>query len=253
MHLLSFRSFLVFGVLETFLLGTLTVVGTIPAWGWFSASAVLFFGVFAWDRWIQPWTSRVPSLQVALLVGIVGTWFFISVALATGALLIWNHRPEASASDQRGDGPIRWNQGFSIDGDLTSKIGALRFLGVNISKEQAIHLKEANILSAIDGSLVPLEVVAVDEKGENQIVPLSKIGLVPPGARIELLARFGGKDPANPKYVLGVEPKAFLDKWRQFSFNVTDDTRSYRMDYNDSHMMVFFQGKVGPRIAIKSE
>ena len=49
-----------------------------------------------------------------------------------------------------------------------------------------------------------------------------------------------------------MEPKAFLDKWRQFSFNATDNTKSYHFDFNENAMMPFFQSKVGPRVVIKS-
>jgi hypothetical protein len=50
-----------------------------------------------------------------------------------------------------------------------------------------------------------------------------------------------------------MEPKAFLDKWRQFSFNATDNTKSYHFDFNENAMMPFFQSKVGPRVVIKSQ
>jgi len=42
-----------------------------------------------------------------------------------------------------------------------------------------------------------------------------------------------------------------LKKWRQFAFHVKDDIRSYDAEFNDSHFVPFFQGKVGPRIMVK--
>jgi hypothetical protein len=224
--------------------------------------AALFFVTFTvavkWNAIASHWRAR--GLATVLLVGIVGTWLFMTVCLGAAAWMIWTQQGFTIGSSAIGgqttpsdEGPIQWAGGFSIDGNLTSKIVALRFLGVNISKTKAIQLKEANIVSAIDGALLPLEIVAVDSTGNNKIVPISKVQLIPPGARIELIAKFGDPDPSAPGHVLGLEPRAFLEKWRQFSFNVMDDVRTYRNDYNDSHMMPFFQGQVGPRVMIKPD
>ena len=38
---------------------------------------------------------------------------------------------------------------------------------------------------------------------------------------------------------------------RAFAFNAKDDARPYRMEFNENIMAVFFQGKVGPRVAVK--
>jgi hypothetical protein len=194
---------------------------------------------------------HMNEVQLILLIGFIGTWFFMTVSLGAGAWMIWKHRGFTNVGLRADEGPIQWNGWFSIEGNLTSKIFSIRFLGVNISKTKALQLKDANIISSIDGSLQPLDVVAVDAAGDSKIVPIGQIQLIPPGARIELVAKFGPPDPSISGNVLGLEPKVFLDKWRQFSFNVTDDVRTYRFDYNDSHMMPFFQGKVGPRIMVK--
>jgi hypothetical protein len=197
--------------------------------------------------------GRMNGVQLVLFAGIIGTWFFITISLGAAAWMIWTQQglTATGQSSPADEGPIRWSEPFSIEGDLRSKIFSLRFNGVNISRTRALQLRDAQIISAIDGTLLPLEAVAVDAAGESKIVPISQIQLIPPGARIELVAKLGPPDPNVPGNVLGVEPKAFLDKWRQFSFNVTDDVRTYRFDYNDSHMMVFFQGKVGPRVMVK--
>jgi hypothetical protein len=197
--------------------------------------------------------GRVNGVQLVLFAGVVGTWLFMTIGLGAAAWMIWTKQGFAAIDQSASapEGPIPWNGTFSIEGNLASKIFSLRFLGVNISKTKALQLREANIISAIDGTLLHLDVAAVDATGEFKIVPISKIQLIPPGARIELVAKFGPPDPNVPGNVLGLEPIAFLDKWRKFSFNVTDDVRVYRFDYNDSHMMVFFQGKVGPRVMVK--
>jgi hypothetical protein len=46
----------------------------------------------------------------------------------------------------------------------------------------------------------------------------------------------------------GLPPKDFLETWRQFAVNITDDSRSYHLGFNENVMMVFFEGKVGPRV-----
>lgn len=225
------------------ILGIIFVIDLIVAVKWGHLTTILAGG------------GQMSSAQLILMAGIVGTWAFMTLGLGATAWMIWNQTPfaigvSAIAGDKSDDGPIQWHS-FNIEGDLRTKISSLRFPGVNISKTRSLQIKDANIISAIDGTLVPLEIVAVNEAGESKIVPISDVQLIPPGARIELVAKFGSPDPKVPGFVLGLEPKAFLDKWRQFSFNASDDTRTYRSDFNDSDLMVFFQGKVGPRVMVK--
>jgi hypothetical protein len=196
---------------------------------------------------------RMSGAQLTLLVSIMGAWVFLTLCLGAVAWMLWTNQGFASAGHPAAvdEGPIRWTAGPGIEGDLATKIFSMRFIGVNISKTKALQLKDGNIISAIDGTVVPLEIEAVGAGGENKIVPISQIQLIPPGARIELVAKFGPPDPAVAGHVLGMDPKSFLEKWRQFSFNVTDDVRTYRLDFNDSHMIPFFHGKVGPRVTVK--
>lgn len=197
---------------------------------------------------------RLMSItQLVLFAGVLGTWISLTACLGAGAWIIWTGHGLAGLSAESDPGPIRWGGSFSIEGDLRTKVLSLRFLGVNVSQTEALQLKEANILSAIDGTLLPLEIVGVTANGETKIVPIDKVQLIPPGARVELVAKFGDPDPGHPGMILGLEPKTFLEKWRQFSFNVKDNIRSYRINFDDRAMMVFFQGKVGPRIMIKPD
>jgi hypothetical protein len=198
----------------------------------------------------------MTGAQLTLMVGIIGAWAFLTLCLGSGAWMIWTGQglaaPSAAQPTEATDpGPIRWNVWFSIEGNLSVRIFSLRFSGGNISKTQSLRLKEANIISAIDGTLLPLEISAVNDAGDFKIVSLDKVQLIPPGARVELVAKFGDPDPNVPGNVLGMEPKPFLEKWRQFSFNVTDDVRTYRVDFDDRAMMGFFQGKIGPRVTLK--
>jgi hypothetical protein len=63
-----------------------------------------------------------------------------------------------------------------------------------------------------------------------------------------LVAKFGDPDPTAAGKILGVDAKTFLDTWRQFYFNVEDDTKTYRLNYNEARLAGFFPGMVGPHV-----
>jgi len=92
-----------------------------------------------------------------------------------------------------------------------------------------------------------LEVVA-----QNENLPIDQIELIPPGAPIQLLAKFGPPDPNAPGKILGLDSKTFLETWRQFSLNVQDDTKAYRVTFNEGDLAVFFPGIVGPHVTKKA-
>jgi hypothetical protein len=50
---------------------------------------------------------------------------------------------------------------------------------------------------------------------------------------------------------MNIDAKTFLETWSKFNFIVEDDTKTYRLPYNEGHLMVFFPGMVGPRITKK--
>lgn len=52
---------------------------------------------------------------------------------------------------------------------------------------------------------------------------------------------------------LRASARVFLEKWRQFSFDAADNKRAYHFDVNENAFMVFFKGKVGPRVTLKPE
>jgi hypothetical protein len=182
-----------------------------------------------------------------LLTGITGTWLFLTAALGAAAWMVWTSQGFTIGTSGIGvgakdEGPLEWVYSFSLEGGFGRNVFALTFRGANTSKSP-VQIKEANIISLIDGTLLPLEIVALDPtKNENEVVPIDKVQLIPPGAPIQLVAKFGSPDPNTVGKVLGLESKTFLEKWRQFSFNVKDDTRSYRLDFNENSMMPFFQG-----------
>jgi hypothetical protein len=51
----------------------------------------------------------------------------------------------------------------------------------------------------------------------------------------------------------GLEAKVFLETWRQFFFNVEDDSRKYRLPYNEGQLAPFFPGMVGPRVTKRTD
>jgi TRAP-type C4-dicarboxylate transport system permease small subunit len=182
-------------------------------------AALILWGT--WDWWKEHW-SKVQPWHI-LLSGIAGTWLFMTLGLGVAAWIIWSRQGLATSAAsnvtdlKEEEGPLTWPYNFSIEGNLTARIFSLRFLGANISKTKFVQLKEANIISSIDGTLLPLEIAGVDADGNTQIVPISRVQLIPPGARVELVAKLGPPDPSAPGKILGVDPKSFLEKWRQFS------------------------------------
>jgi hypothetical protein len=129
---------------------------------------------------------------------------------------------------------------------LSGNVFSLRFYGRNGSQKE-VKLKHANIISAVTGASVQVEIFA-----QGEIVPLDKIELVPPGAPIEMVAKFGPPDPSAPDKILGIDTKAFLETWKQFTLNVEDDGTTYRIPYNEGDTAPLFPGMAGPRISKKS-
>jgi hypothetical protein len=224
-------------------IGVLVMVGTLLA-------AIYF----AWQRIIK-WVQSMGAPQIVLLLGIAGTWFFMTMGIGALAWMLLTQQGFAIGRSGIGvgddEGPLQWVYNFGLEGGFGRNIFALTFRGANTSKTP-VQMKEANIISLIDGTLLPLEIVALDPvTEENKVVSLDKVQLIPPGAPIQLVAKFGPADLNASGKVLGLDSKTFLEKWRQFSFNVKDESRSYRLDFNENSMMPFFQGQVGPRVVLK--
>jgi hypothetical protein len=225
------------------------------------AVAALSFFAALWGAcrsglpYIKDFNDRLGAKKMMLLVGIAGTWLFLTFTLG---VIAWRialpNAKQIEQTDDSQEGPISWIRNFTMEGGLRgANIFSLRFHGANISKDQTIELKTANITSLIDGSRIQLEVTASDGNSGTKIVTLDKIQLIPPGAPIELVAKFGPPDPSNPGKILGLEPRTFLEKWRQFAFEAVDDKRAYKFDFNENAFVAFFQGQVGPRVALKPD
>jgi hypothetical protein len=210
--------------------------------------------------WVLAWHRRRRKEGKAgvenwhlLLAGITGTWLFLSLTMVAAALAIYTNQSLTSNPAQDADvGPLRWYFNLEMEGGPTlgRPVFALTFFGGNRSQKE-VFLKSANIVSAKNGKKVDLEVLARNDKGENTLVPIADINLIPPGAPVRLIAKFGDPDPNAPGKVLGQDPKMFLETWSQFYLNVEDDSRTYRLPFNEGNLMSFFPGMVGPHITSK--
>ena len=160
-----------------------------------------------------------------LLIGIAGAWLFMTISLGAAAWMAWSGQGFAigssSISPGPDDGPMQWFRNLIMEGGPPnrSNVFSLKFRGVNVSQKE-VELKSASIISAVNGTKLPLEIIA-----QNEIVPLHAVELIPPGAPVDLVAKFGPPDPKAPGKILGLDPKVFVETWRQFSLNVQDDSK----------------------------
>jgi hypothetical protein len=229
-------------------------------WKTIGSALLLVFGAIGslW-RWGLPLLRRIgqrrmATWQIIALIG--GTWLLVTMALGALAWAVATSRPaEVSnnppstgsiATVSQEQGPLTWFTGLVLEGPLPFNVFSVRFKGVN-SSQREVRIKSAEIISAINGTQLKMEIIA-----EAEIVPLDQIELIPAGAPIELVAKLGPPDPAHPGKVLGLDAKTFLETWRQFSFNVEDDARKYRISYNEANVAPFFPGLVGPHVSKKA-
>ncbi len=195
-------------------------------------------------------TLGIP--QIVLLFGLAGAWVFMTMGLGAAAWIIWSGGGFVIGSSSIGgnpdDGPMQWFRNLTMEGGPLSgrNVFSLKFRGANTSQKE-VELKSASIISAVNGTKLPLEIIAQDE-----IVPVDEVELIPPGAPVDLIAKFGPPDPKAPGKILGLEPKVFLETWRQFSLNVQDDYKSYRIPFNEGNLAAFFPGMVGPHVTKKA-
>jgi hypothetical protein len=171
----------------------------------------------------------------------------MTIALGSLAWMLWNGETVAAAS-LIDEGPLRWSQSVTLEGGplIGTNVFSLKFNGANASQKE-VTIKDANLVSAINGTKQTLEIVA-----QGEIVALDQIELVPPGAPIQLVAKFGPPDPDHPGKILGVDAPTFLATWRQFFLNVEDDTRKYRVTFNEAHLAPLFPGMAGPHVTKKA-
>lgn len=198
--------------------------------------------------------ARIGLGQTMLIGGLTGTWLFFTFTVAVAVWLLAKPQTVVStpAAGITQDGPLTWYANLEMEGGpgLGRPVFALTFIGRNTSQKEVL-LKSASIISAKNGRKLDLEVVAQDGANATTLVRINEINLIPPGAPVRLVAKFGDPDPAAPGKILGLDSKDFLETWSQFSLNVEDDSRSYRLPFNEGSLMPFFPGMVGPHITKK--
>ncbi len=240
---------------------TIQVLGGILA-TWLSPSvmltAAIIAGLVLWSvigshsRRLAEGRTKMPMPQFLVLIGMGGVWLFATVGLAAAAWwMIYSPPPTTTITSATADdaGPLVWNKGLSMEGGQPlglPNVFSVRFRGANTSQEE-IKLISANMVSAINGTSMPIEINVPPE-----IVPLDQIDLVPPGAPIELIAKLGPPDPNAPGKILGISNDQFIATWRKFFVVIEDNKRKYRLSYNENDLAPFFPGLVGPHVSKKS-
>jgi hypothetical protein len=198
--------------------------------------------------------TRIGMGRTMLIGGLAGTWLFLTFTVGVAIWLLLSPQPVVSTpvANVAQDGPLTWYANLSMEGgpSLGRPVFSLTFSGQNTSQKEVL-LKSANIVSAKNGRKLDLEVIAQDSAGAAVIAAVNEINLIPPGAPVKLVAKFGDPDPNAPGKILGLDSKTFLETWSQFSLNIEDDSRTYRLPFNEGSLMPFFPGMVGPHITKK--
>jgi hypothetical protein len=220
-------------------------------------TAVLFaafaHGLYSHRQRLWAWAKRMGAVQIALLTGIAGTWLFATIGLGAVAWMIWNGGAfaigQSAIVGDKDQGPLVWTTLLTMEGGpgVDRNVSALRFRGTNSSQTE-VKLKSANIVSTLKGTQIDLEIEA-----ENEFIPIDDAALVPAGAPIVLKAKFGDPHPNLPGKVTGLELKDFVDTWRQFALNIEDDTKKYRVIFNEGNIAPFFPGMVGPHVTRRAK
>lgn len=220
-----------------------STVGNLASWAWrvflwafgLTVAAVIAWFSTAWQwYWATfSWFGTGIAFLVAYLLLAIGTMLFAVAAS-------YFRRGYQAAPEN--DLPLTWFYTPSIEGAFGRPVYSLRFPGAN-SSQREVELQSANITSAINGARITLEVVAVSPAGINEVVPIDRIQLIPPGAQVELVAKFN-----LPQ---GLERQEFLDTWGRFFLNVVADGEAYRQLFDERILMGFFPGHLGPRIMQK--
>src|SRR4051794_21501327 len=158
---------------------------------------------------IRASSIRLGAVKTMLLVGLLGTWIFLTLTLGAFAWSLMHQDVEAKASAGLSeDGPLRWYSNLEMEGGppLGRPVFSLTFHGGNASQKE-ISLKKANIVSAINGKKIDLEILAQDEASKPGLTSIDSINLIPPGAPVHLVAKFGDPDPNAPGKILGLDAK----------------------------------------------
>ena len=226
-------------------------MGTAVTWIVHGVNAYFYAGIViaALIAWASTWwswywdTFSWAGPAIAFLVGYLT--LAVGVVLFSLAAVLFTKKsltPKDIVSELGGAGAIEWYSNLTLEGGNRIPVYSLRFYGRNKSVAE-VELKDAYITSAINGSKITLEVVAMNQQGQSEIVPLERIELIPPGAPIELVAKFNPPD--------GLATAGFVATWGALFFNAIDAERSYRHEVSEKQLAGFFPGRLGPRVTQK--
>ncbi len=152
----------------------------------------LFLGAILLFWWhIKQRREGKPGVQNwhLLAIGIVGTGIFVSLFAGAALWALVNGSFVTGPAAAEDDGPLIWQAGLSLTPGPNGTVSSLTFRGANQSQRE-VKLTDADITSAIKGERLRLEIVATNANGQNEIVLLEQVNVIPPGAPIELIARF---------------------------------------------------------------
>jgi hypothetical protein len=196
----------------------------------------------------RPVLAGIGIAVIGIIIVVVGLVFIIANFKHVSPAETTREALTNSTEAKEDPGPLIWFLNLTMEGGPLQgrNVFSLQFRGMNKSGKE-VKLKSAKMVSAVDGSELILEVVA-----DNEVVAIDQIGLVPAGAPITLVAKFGPPDPNAPGKILGLDGKAFLERWRQFSLNIEDDARAYRVPFTEAMIAPFFPNMVGPHVSKKS-
>jgi hypothetical protein len=126
---------------------------TLVAIGVVVLAVTLFFAIYSNWQTIRAEAKRLGASQIILLIGLAGTWLFMTIGLGTAAWMVWTQQGFAigvsgiGAGVKEDDGPMQWFRNLTMEGGLlqTRNVFSLKFRDVNISQKE-VELKSASII-----------------------------------------------------------------------------------------------------------
>lgn len=199
------------------------------------------WAIFRWDR--NRKQSNMAGIQLwhIWIVSLTGLWIFVTATIATWVYTIANpsrtQTTSSFSSSSKDTGPLTFFYNLTMNGGFGKGVQTLLFYGQNTS-QQEIQMLSAKIVSKITGNVLELKAIA-----ENTPTEIGDLNVVPSGAPIQLLATF--EAPENQSQ------DEFLKKWSKFDLVIRDETKEYRLPFNEGNIAPFFPGVVGPRLTAK--
>lgn len=158
-----------------------------------------------------------------------------------------------SHADVVGEGPLRWPDDPDISSnmpDLSSyNANAIIIRGQNRGSQE-VHLEDAYLVSGVTGIKAQMEVSLrrriVNGGWGEELIPITLINAIPPGAEIELVLNLSKENPR------GISEREFMRRWGRMSFVAKYGGTEYRKVYDERIVAKVFQkiryGPPTPRV-----